>query len=163
MKTLTTSALIASVSLLLSACASNGTSCPPEIPVTAETATLKADALFSFDKFSPQNISPAGIQQLNDMAARLNDVYQKVGSIRVIGHTDRLGSDKYNQVLSERRAKTVADYLKNKGVNANFVVEGRGKTQPVQQCDDNLRGRALRDCLQPNRRVEIQVIGIKRR
>lgn len=162
MKTLTKSAFIASASLFLSACANNGNVCSPKPPVTAEIATLKADALFSFDKFSPQDMAPAGFQQLNEMTARLNDVYQKVGSIRVIGHTDRLGSIEYNQALSERRAKTVADYLRNKGVNANFVVEGRGESQPVQQCDDNLHGQALRDCLQPNRRVEIQVLGIKK-
>jgi len=84
--------------------------------------------------------------------------------ILAVGHTDRLGSDAYNQKLSERRAAAVKTYLVSKGVEANRIyTEGKGKKQPVTGTTcDNVKGRtALIACLQPDRRVEVEVIGSK--
>lgn len=130
--------------------------CPPE---QIEYIDLKADALFKFDKSDVKDMLPSGIAQLDEVASRLNDVYEEVKNIHVTGHSDRLGSDSYNQALSERRAQTVAHYLQEKGVNTHFIVEGKGETQPIHMCDESLNGQALRDCLQPNRRVELKVTG----
>ena len=78
----------------------------------------------------------------------------------VTGHTDRLGSQQYNQKLSEKRADTVATYLKQKGVSANMETLGFGKTLAVKACEDKLPRKQLIECLAPNRRVEIEVKGL---
>lgn len=79
-------------------------------------------------------------------------------SISVMGHTDRMGSDADNQLLSQRRARTVRQYLIDNGVDATSIrAEGWGESEPVKACDDNQDRDALIACLQPNRRVEIQV------
>ena len=84
---------------------------------------------------------------------------QKLEVVLVTGHTDRIGTDAYNQKLSERRADAVRDYLVSKGVDkAKIETIGLGEKQPVVQCDQkNLK--ALIECLQPNRRVEVQAKG----
>jgi len=69
--------------------------------------------------------------------------------LRIEGHTDDVGSDGYNQLLSERRARAVADYLTAKGIDgARFQVVGHGKQKP-QEAGTTAKARAL------NRRVEI--------
>jgi len=82
----------------------------------------------------------------------------------VVGHTDPLGSDDYNQTLSQDRAATVADYLSRKGVHANTIrADGCGETQlKVTPADcSGARGRtALIACYQPNRRVEVTVTAV---
>ena len=92
----------------------------------------------------------------------------KLEVILAVGHTDRIGSDAYNQKLSERRAAAVKTYLVSKGVEANRVyTEGKGKKQPVTgtSCKnlgkESGKNKKLVDCLQPDRRVEIEVIGTK--
>ena len=84
---------------------------------------------------------------------------QKLEVVLVTGHTDRIGTEAYNQKLSERRADAVRDYLVSKGVDkAKIETIGLGEKQPVVQCDQkNLK--ALIECLQPNRRVEVQAKG----
>jgi OOP family OmpA-OmpF porin len=84
---------------------------------------------------------------------------QKLEVVLVTGHTDRIGSDAYNQKLSERRADAVRDYLVSKGVDkAKIEAIGLGEKQPLVQCDQkNLKD--LIACLQPNRRVEVQAKG----
>jgi len=78
---------------------------------------------------------------------------------RAGGHADRLGSETYNQKLSERRADAVRDYLVAKGVPREKIETlGVGEKQPVVQCDQKAL-KALIECLQPNRRVEVQVKG----
>ncbi len=74
--------------------------------------------------------------------------------IDVYGHTDSTGSDSFNQGLSERRAKAVADYLIARGVDRRRVMtQGFGETQPVAD-NGTASGRSL------NRRVEIKIIPI---
>ena len=126
---------------------------------TADKIKLSADALFDFDKAV---LKPEGKAKLDDLAAKSKQV--KLEVILAVGHTDRLGSDAYNQKLSERRAAAVKTYLVSKGVEANRVyTEGKGETQPVtgNKCD-KVGGRAAQiSCLQPDRRVEVEVIGSK--
>ena len=82
-----------------------------------------------------------------------------------VGHADRLGSDQYNQKLSEKRAEAVKAYLVGKGVEPNRVyTEGKGEKQPVtgDKCGkSDKKTKQLVECLQPDRRVEIEVIGTK--
>jgi OmpA-OmpF porin, OOP family len=82
--------------------------------------------------------------------------------IMITGHTDRLGSAAYNQRLSEQRAEAVRAYLVSRGLDANRIqAEGRGHTQPVTRAADctGARDDRLISCLQPDRRVDVQVSG----
>lgn len=77
------------------------------------------------------------------------------------GYTDRIGSDKYNDRLSLRRAQAVKSYLVSKGVPANKVyTEGKGKRNPItgNTCKQKNR-KQLIACLAPDRRVEVEVVG----
>ena len=98
---------------------------------------------------------------------RLDDLVQKIRAVNLevviaIGHADLIGSDAYNQKLSERRAASVKAYLVSKGVEPNRIyTEGKGEKQPIKACP-KMSGKALISCLQPNRRVEIEVIGTRK-
>lgn len=90
-----------------------------------------------------------------DMKKALDDVAAKVKAtpgdehLTIIGHTDSVGSDAYNQRLSERRAKSTKDYLVKKGVAGDHITTaGRGESQPIAD-NKTKAGRAK------NRRVEI--------
>ena len=81
-----------------------------------------------------------------------------------IGHADRIGGDAYNQKLSVRRAEAIKAYLVSKGLEANRIyTEGKGEKQPVtgDSCR-RLSGAKLIQCLQPDRRTEIEVIGTRK-
>jgi OOP family OmpA-OmpF porin len=126
----------------------------------AKKVTLAADALFDFDKAV---LRPEGQAKLDQLANDIKGI--KLEVIIAVGHADRFGSDKYNQKLSERRAAAVKDYLVGKGVEANRVyAEGKGEKQPVtgDTCGKSMKKtKKLIECLQPDRRVEIEVIGTK--
>jgi len=126
----------------------------------AQKVTLAADALFDFDKAV---LRPEGKGKLDDVTGKLKGM--KLEVIIAVGHTDRIGSDKYNQKLSEKRAEAVKAYLVGKGVEANRVyTEGKGEKQPVtgDKCGKSeKKTKQLIECLQPDRRVEIEVIGTK--
>lgn len=144
--------------------------CPPQQPAPAEPMqqqhhryTLSADVLFAFDRSSEQDLQLRGREELNELAAQLRS-FEQLNSITVIGHTDYLGSDAYNQNLSQQRAETVRRYLVAQGLPADRIrAVGMGETQPVKQCDNHGGRSQLIACLQPNRRVEIQVDGYGRR
>jgi len=130
--------------------------------VVVEKLHLSADALFRFDKSALADLLPEGRSRLDAMAARLNTVYASVESITLTGHTDRLGSDAYNQTLSEKRAATVRAYLASKGIGARIVSEGKGEKVQIAACADAAPRAALIACLQPNRRVEVEIRGTQR-
>ena len=98
------------------------------------------------------------------MYAQLSNLDPKDGSVVVLGYTDRIGSEQYNQKLSEQRAQSVVDYLVSKGIPADKIsARGMGKADPVtgSTCDNVKARAALIECLAPDRRVEIEVKGIK--
>ncbi len=132
---------------------------PAPKPV-AQKITLAADALFDFDK---STLRAEGMAKLDELAAKSKELSIEV--ILAVGHADRLGADAYNQKLSERRAATVKDYLVSKGIEANRIdAAGKGETQPVTKpgdCKGEKKTKKLVDCLQPDRRVAIEVIGTK--
>lgn len=125
---------------------------------SADKVKLAADTLFDFDKAV---LKPEGKAKLDTLASQADAL--KLEVILAVGHTDRLGSAAYNQKLSEKRAAAVKEYLVGKGIEANRVyTEGKGESQPVTGDTCKNMGRAkLIDCLQPDRRVEIEVIGSK--
>lgn len=124
-----------------------------------ERINLGADALFKFDKWEPQNMLPQGRAELDELASKLRQ-YQTMGDTRIVitGHTDRKGDDMYNMNLSQLRAQTVRSYLVDRGVNpSSMLAVGAGESQPVKQCSTNLPRQQEIDCLQPNRRVTLDV------
>jgi outer membrane protein OmpA-like peptidoglycan-associated protein len=127
-----------------------------------ERINLSADALFAFDKFSASDLLLKGKKTLDDLADKLKEAAVKVSSIKLTGYTDRLGSDSYNQKLSEKRALTVKQYLQSKGVIDPIEANGRGETDQIVSCGiSNKLSKALTDCLQPNRRVLVEIIGVR--
>ena len=128
---------------------------PPPAP-QVQRITLDSKALFDFDK---ADLKPEGKAAIDSQIVGKIAQVQKLEVVLVTGHTDRLGSEAYNQKLSERRANVVRDYLVSKGVDkAKIETIGMGEKQPVVQCDQKGM-KALIECLQPNRRVEVQVKG----
>ena len=132
-------------------------------PLSKETYVLLTDTLFKFDKSGSEDMLPGGLQRLADVAQRLK-VYQSIQTLTVFGYTDRLGADDYNDKLSEARAKTVQAYLESLGVkSASAVAQGKGKRDSVSKdCSVTASREQQIVCLQPDRRVTIEVTGIAR-
>jgi len=128
---------------------------PPAPPPIIEQISLSSDVLFEFDK---AQLRPDGQKKLDEVADRVKGA--NVQQVNAIGHADRIGSDNYNQKLSEKRAEAVKDYLASKGIGKDVRAEGRGENEPVtgDQCK-GMTGEKLKACLQPDRRVDIEVRG----
>jgi len=115
--------------------------------------SLNAGPLFNFDKYN--------IRQ--DMRNRLDKLIAGLGQadytiIDAVGHADRIGTDEYNQKLSERRAQAVKAYLVSKGIPPTRIrATGRGKNEPVTSSCTNMKRDAVIACLEPDRRVEVSV------
>jgi OOP family OmpA-OmpF porin len=132
----------------------------PKAPSTkpmGEKITVAADALFDFNKAT---LRPEGLKKLDEVAAKSQSLVLEV--VIAVGHADRIGSAAYNQKLSEKRAAAVKDYMVKKGIPANRVyTEGKGSKQPVTkpgQCKGPKSAKVIA-CLQPDRRVDIEIIG----
>ena len=130
----------------------------PEQPAF-QKITLQAETLFDFDKAI---VKPDNTKELDDVAAKMKQ-YPQVELILVTGYTDKIGSDSYNQRLSQERAAAVKNYLVKQGVEANRIeTQGKGEADPVVTCNDvkgkaNRHNKKLIACLQPNRRVIVEV------
>jgi OOP family OmpA-OmpF porin len=125
----------------------------------AQKVTLAADALFDFNK---ADLRAEGKAKLDKLAGDIKGI--KLEVIIAVGHADRFGTDAYNQKLSEKRAESVKAYLVSKGIEPNRVyTEGKGEKQPITKADQckGPKSKKVIDCLQPDRRVEIEVIGTK--
>jgi OOP family OmpA-OmpF porin len=124
-------------------------------PAPVETTTLAAEALFDLSKSA---IKPAARPELDALARAI--AASPFENVRITGHTDRTGSPELNRKLSRQRASSVKAYLVAKGVPADKIVaEGRGSSEPrtkPSDCDGVVRAQ-LGACLQPDRRVEIEV------
>jgi OmpA-OmpF porin, OOP family len=132
---------------------------PPPPKVTTEKVTMSADALFDFNK---ADLKSEGKAKLDDLTSKLKGINLEV--IIAIGHADRFGTDKYNNALSLKRAEAVKSYLVGKGIEPNRIyTEGKGKKQPVTKPDQckGPKSPKVVACLQPDRRVEIEVVGTR--
>ncbi len=139
---------------------------PVQPQIQREVVPLSAEFLFGFDKFTLRN---EAIDTLNRLAQRLSN--SNVQSVRVIGHTDFMGSDSYNKTLSERRAQTVANHLVSNGVPASKISAvgmGESQAQMTASCQAEVarlgkkvsaarRRTALIACIAPDRRVDLEI------
>jgi outer membrane protein OmpA-like peptidoglycan-associated protein len=136
---------------------------PPPSPAPApapqvQKMTLDSRVLFDFDKAV---LKPEGKTAIDSQIVGKLTQIQKLEVVLVTGHTDRLGTVAHNQALSLRRADAVRDYLVSKGVPRDKIETiGMGEKQPLPgvQCDQK-NVKELIACLQPNRRVEVEVKG----
>ena len=124
-----------------------------DVQVTREgdnlVLNIPSGITFAYNSADVQPQFRRTLDQVAETLAQYNQTY-----IDVYGHTDSTGSDAYNQTLSERRARSVADYLSAHGVQAARIgTRGYGKTQPIASNDTDA-GRAA------NRRVEVKIVPI---
>lgn len=145
---------------------------PAPVPVPAPAPvkpapilfTLQAETLFGFNDAV---LTDNGKKTLDDEVVGKMKQYPQIESVQVSGHADRIGTDAYNQKLSQLRANAVKDYLVGQGVEEKRITTvGKGESEPLVSCD-NVKGKAtsknkkLIKCLQPNRRVEVEVKVLK--
>ena len=138
-------------------CEPKGSAAAAGTKPTGDKITVAADALFDFNK---STLRPEGKAKLDEVVAKANSLNLEV--VIAVGHADRIGSAAYNQKLSVKRAASVKDYVVSKGIPANKVyTEGKGSTQPVTKPDQCKGGKSAKviACLQPDRRVDIEIIG----
>jgi len=134
---------------------------PNNVPITELPVDLKLqpaivgkklilkNIFFDFDK---ADLLPESIAELKNLVNIMNDL--PMLRIRIGGHTDNFGSDDYNEVLSQRRAQAVVDYLIKAGIDpSRFEAKGYGEKVPIDT-NDTTEGRAR------NRRTEFEVISI---
>lgn len=140
-------------------------SAPEPVVVAAvperKRVSFSAESLFVFDT---AQVQPQGMRSLDAFAKELEGT--QFNTITVEGHTDRLGAQAYNQRLSEERAEAVKRYLVESGkVDATRISAiGKGESMPVnkpEDCKGHKHTSKLIACLQPDRRVEIEVVGTR--
>jgi OmpA-OmpF porin, OOP family len=132
---------------------------PPVVVPERRRVTYSAESMFGFDR---SEVQAEGKTALDGFARELEGA--RYESISVTGHTDRLGSSAYNQTLSQQRADAVKSYLvtSDRVDAAKISATGSGESDPVtkaEDCKGTKAGTALIACLQPDRRVEIEVTG----
>jgi OOP family OmpA-OmpF porin len=123
--------------------------------------SLAADSLFAFDK---STVSPEGKRELDAFAEKLRTLEYEF--VTVTGHTDRIGELTYNMKLSTRRAEAVGNYLvKVSGIpDSKVLARGQSGANPVTKpgdCVGTKPTKALIACLQPDRRVDLEVNGTR--
>ncbi|UVM12341.1 OmpA family protein [Pseudomonas protegens] len=128
--------------------------CPPPPPVVEEVVVVKEETIVIRDvhfHFDSAKLTDADKTKLNTIVTRLKQEASSA-QLRVTGHTDSVGSDAYNQKLSDKRAHSVVEYLISNGIpRSSFVsVSGAGESKPVAD-NKTAEGRAM------NRRTEIQI------
>lgn len=127
--------------------------CDPVIEKTVVSQTLSSDVLFEFDKAV---LTVKGKAALDALALTAQS-----GPVAVVGHADIIGTAKYNQALSVRRADAVAKYLAAKASDLKIVASGVGSTQPAagtELCKGMKNFTKEVACLAPSRRVVITYV-----
>jgi|RhiMetdeSRZDD1v2_1073273.scaffolds.fasta_scaffold235396_2 OOP family OmpA-OmpF porin len=127
----------------------------PPRPVI-QKITLSSDVLFEFDK---AQLRETGKQKLDEIVAATKDA--RVEEVLAIGYADPIGPEQYNEKLSAARAAAVREYLVQKGVTPERIKsEGRGETREFSAGNcAKLTGKKLIDCFEPNRRVDVELLG----
>lgn len=177
MKTATLRAiLLTSVALAISACSSNVSEEAQQVEnvivETTENVIAENNAIvdvsmantkgnnafyriigdFGFDS-NRAELGKKGNELVDYVAKQLKS--SKAYNISIAGYTDSMGAEAYNLKLSQKRAENVKKRLIQQGVTAEINTVGLGSQNPVKTCSPTKNKKALRECLRPNRRVEI--------
>jgi OmpA-OmpF porin, OOP family len=119
---------------------------------------LDTDALFVFGK---SILTPKGHEAIAKIAQDIKSLGVNVKKLRIEGHTDRIGSSESNDKLSSARADAVKNELKTSGISIPIDSLGLGERYPkVTNCSGEKATPKLIECLAPNRRVKIEIIGL---
>lgn len=122
---------------------------------------MNSDGFFDFDKSEMHNLRPGGKERLDKLLSSIIEK-DKIISIKIVGHTDRLGTDEYNFKLSHSRANAIKSYLAKRDVPIEkMTAYGMGEEQPLVGCAQTKRDSTLISCLEPNRRFEIDIETLK--
>jgi len=115
--------------------------------------------------FNKTELTDDNKKELDAFLAKEVKPLTTIGAVIITGHTDRIGSDKYNKKLSEKRALGAKDYVVSKGIDQKLIFwEGKGSKQPIpvtKFCENKMKRKQLIECLAPNRRVTVEVVGTK--
>jgi OOP family OmpA-OmpF porin len=123
-------------------------------PVAFEKITLVSEVLFDFDK---DVVKDTGKKILDTDVVEKMKAHPEVELLLISGHSDRIGKADYNLNLSERRANNVKQYLISQGIaESRLHAVGKGEAEPVVDCA-GVHGKKAIDCLQPNRRVVVEI------
>lgn len=118
------------------------------VPIEKGAIVRLNNIFFDFDKFILKKESFPELSRTIELMNKNEQI-----KISVEGHTDNIGNHKYNNTLSERRARAVVDYLAKGGISRNRMqAKGWGKTRPIVSNDDEIDGREL------NRRVNFRIL-----
>ena len=125
----------------------------------SEYIELDADMLFAFNK---SELSPDGINSINALMSKIKKEYFSVKKIHIVGYTDRIGTNEYNDKLSLARAEAVAKQLRANGVGVFVDAMGMGERSPItRNCKGEQATPELIQCLAPDRRVGVEIIGVE--
>lgn len=132
--------------------------------ITHEKVTLSAKVLFGFNK---STLRPEAKSVLDPLVDRIKD--DSVKSVEVTGYTDFMGSEKYNLVLSQKRADAVKNYFVAGGIPADKIsTTGRGAedAKMTEECKAQFKKKsqraALKNCIEPDRRVELVINAVQK-
>jgi outer membrane protein OmpA-like peptidoglycan-associated protein len=133
----------------------------PSAPSTEAAAKLAVTVMFPHNRARRADIRAAGRAQLRQLARRLKSLPRGT-SLLLVGHADLTGHPDYNLRLSEQRARSVLRELRALGVHGiSIKITAVGSSQPLLQCpsyDPVADRRRYLDCLEPNRRVVVEVL-----
>ena len=143
---------------------------PPPKPKKPATLNITEKIELQGMPFAKAEMTPDNVKELEKFIGALQKATKarsavRFGAVVVTGHTDRIGSLKYNMKLSERRATVVKDYMVSKlNVDPKLIFwEGKAFKDPIpvtKFCDNKMKRKQLIECLAPNRRVTVEVVGV---
>jgi outer membrane protein OmpA-like peptidoglycan-associated protein len=135
----------------------------PKPNLVAKSVPLKTytsnSILFNFNRSSANDIV-GGAVVVDKLISEIRSNFADVEQVSVIGYADRIGKSDSNAVLSQARAKTIADLLISQGISAEAVHSGgQGSTNAFVSCTGTGKNHQVIQCLEPNRRVVVSVTG----
>ncbi len=137
--------------------------CKEGPPLTPQVYTLSADTLFEFDRSDRAGMTDAGTRAIDLLLSRLQGEFSRIDRVHLIGHADPLGKPERNEVLGMERAQTVREYIvRTSQIQAPITTEGRSSREPmVRNCGPLPTPQSVA-CNLPNRRVAVEVTGLRR-
>lgn len=131
----------------------------PAAPVQSREVMTVVELVFAFDKSALADLRPASRSQLDALLERVQREQWVIEGIELVGHADRLnrtGNNAYNERLAERRVQTIREELLRRGIDGTLLsTRAAGDREQVVTCEGIRDPAELRNCLLPNRRVEL--------